>query len=432
MRRLIRELVVFLVLANGMVLAGCATFNDRGSTESVSSLTNSTSEDSREVALASYDESLGEQKSDAPLQLADFSPSKFGTTVKRISGQGPDRELARQLYDEAESLYQEAVAARSAQQGDESHAMFLKASGKYLSAAERWPDSALEEDALFRAGESQFFADRYVEANEHFEALLKKYPNSRYLDLVGARRFVIAQYWLKLEAEGSSVVLGLNLTDKQRPWSDSFGHAIRIYDRMRLDDPTGKLADDATIAAGNALFAKGDYEGADQYYSDLRTNFPSSEHQFMAHYLGIQAKLRGYRGPEFAGGVLDEAEKLVKQVRRQFPKEAGEHREELEKAYRKVRYHKAEREWTMAEYYNKRHEYGAARFYCELILSDFDDTPFADKARVQVPEIADKPRTPPQRLSWLVELFPDGRSAEPRMAAAPESTTDTVTDTKRR
>ncbi len=150
---------------------------------------------------------------------------------------------------------------------------------------------------------------------------------------------------------------------------------------MRLDDPTGKLADDATIAAANALFVGGDYERADDYYNDLRLHFPSSEHQFMAHYLGIQAKLRSYRGPDFAGEVLEEAEKLIKNVRRQFPSESREHEEELTRAYRKVRYFLAEREWEMAQYYAQRHQYGAARFYVDMILNDYADTPFADLAR---------------------------------------------------
>jgi outer membrane protein assembly factor BamD (BamD/ComL family) len=218
--------------------------------------------------------------------------------------------------------------------------------------------------------------------------------------------------------------VGLNLTNKERPWTDTFGHAIRIYDRMRLDDPTGKLADDATIAAANALFTRGDFERADTYYSDLRMHFPSSEHQFMAHYLGIQSKIRAYRGPEFAGELLDDAEKLIKNARKQFPNEAREHQEELEKAYREVRYRKAEREWMMAEYYRQRREFGAARFYLDVVLDEYGDTPFADRAREQVEAITGKPLKPPQRLSWLVDLIPDGDIPEPRMAnAAADSTT---------
>ncbi len=426
MRRLHRELVV-LVIASAAALSGCTALNDRSSADSASSLSRTSNTPPRGVALASYNEPVEQQKTRGPLKASDFYPSNLGTTVKQLSGNGPNRDKARKLYDEGESQYREAVAARS-QQGDTDEGgadvrdLFREASDKYLAAAGLWPDSAMEEDALFRAAESQFYADAYVKSNDYFEKLLKKYPNSRYLDLVGARRFVIAQYWIKLDEENGSALLGLNLTDKQRPWSDAFGHAIRIYDRMRLDDPTGKLADDATIAAANALFAHGDYDRADQYYTDLRTNFPSSEHQFMAHYLGIQAKLRGYRGPEFAGAALDEAEKLVKQVRRQFPAETRQRQEELEKAYREVRYRKAEREWAMAEFYQQRREYGAARFYYDLILADFSDTPFADKARAVVPDISGIFLTPPQRLSWLVDLFPDGRSPEPIMATAPDDT----------
>ena len=300
--------------------------------------------------------------------------------------------------------------------------LFLEASDNYAGAAERWPDSALEEDALFRAGESQFFADHYVQSNDYFERLLKKYPNSRYLDLVSARRFLIAQYWLKLDADPSFTSVSFDITDKSHPWMDTFGHAVRIFDAMRLDDPTGKLADDATIAAGHAYFSKGKFLKADHYYSDLRTHFPSSEHQFHAHFLGIQAKLKGYLGPDYAGGALDEAETLIKQVRRQFPQQARAHRDELDRAFSEVRYRKAEREWSMAQYYRNRREYGAARFYYDILLQDYSDTPFADRSREKVEAIAGKPLTPPQKMEWLVQLFPETASPQPLIATAPGET----------
>lgn len=419
MQRLPRELTLCVVIAFGAAITGCTSFSDLGSVDPPAGPGDTSS---RDVALASYNEPAGASKPGSPLSLSDFSPDNFGTTVKQLSGKGPDREVAQGLYDEAEAMYHSAVASRQREPLTDVSSDFLQAADKYQGAAARWPDSALEEDALFRAGECQFFADQYVKANDTFESLLKKYPNSRYLDLVGARRFVIAKYWIDLDNADHPPVFGLNLTDKQRPWSDTHGHAIRIFDRMRLDDPTGKLADDATIAAANALFARGDYEGADQYYTDLRLHFPSSEHQFMAHYLGIQAKLRGYRGPAFAGDALDEAEKLIKQVRRQFPTETRQHEEELAKAYREVRHRKAEREWTMAKYYAKRNQFGAARFYYDLILEDYSDTAYAEQAEQEVMAIAGKPRNPPQRLSWLVDLFPDGKPSVPVIATAPEET----------
>ncbi len=188
-----------------------------------------------------------------------------------------------------------------------------------------------------------------------------------------------------------------------------------------IHDPTGKLADDATIAAANAYLEAGDYEKADQMYSDLRKTFPSSEHQFMAHYLGIKAKLQAYKGADYAGDTLDEAETLVKQTRRQFPNESRKYAEDLERSFRLIRFKKAEREYVMAKYYLRRREYGGARFYFERIIDDFADTPFANEARQQIAEIADEPAVPAQKLEWLVKLFPNSDAEQPIMASSPSA-----------
>ena len=422
-----RLLVLWLGPAVCLLAGGCTLLPGRGSADPTSSAgTSRSSEAERDVGLVSYEEPVEgddvdeEEEEHKPerLKLADLAPSNIGTTVRRYTGRGPNRMVARELYGKGEDLYREAVALRDKDPEADVVGKFLDASDQFAKAASRWPDSALEEDALFRAGESQFFADHYVKANHYFELLLKKYPNTRYLDLVGARRFLIAQYWLKLNAEPGFKGIGVNLTDSAIPWTDTFGHAVRIYDRMRLDDPTGKLADDATIAAANASFTKGDYDKADQYYSDLRTHFPSSEHQFNAHYLGIQAKLRGYRGARYTGESLEETEKLIQQIRRQFPQQAREHEQELDRAEREVRYLLAEREWLMAQYYTRRKEYGAARFYYDIVLKDYRDTPFAEQAREEVGKLAGKPRVPPQRLAWLVDLFPDSELTKPLVATA--------------
>ncbi len=365
------------------------------------------------VAPASYNEpvpdsdSLASSKVTPPsMSVKDFYPSNIRKTLNNLAGRGPSQKAAEQLYEKGEQAYRQAVELLPRDRG-KAATEFLKASKQYTAAAERWPNSALEEDALFRAAEGQFFADRYVKANEFLEILLKKYPNTRYLDAVGARRFLIAKYWLELEQAHAQSTFAVNLTDPSRPKTDTFGHAVRIFDRMRIDDPTGKLADDATLAAANAYFKQGDFLKADQYYSDLRMTFPSSEHQFMAHFLGIKAKLESYKGPDYAGNALDQAEKLIKLVRRQFPNEARKYEQELSRAYHEVRYRKAERQWEMASYYAHRHEFGAARFYYQVLLKDYRDTPFADRAQEQVGRIATKPANPDQLAPWLVKLFPN-------------------------
>jgi outer membrane protein assembly factor BamD (BamD/ComL family) len=364
------------------------------------------------VRRASY-ESSDEDPPPAPLELDDFSPDNLGKTFKRLIGQGPDRKLARALYAQAEDKYWQASRAEENLTDEERRAMFLEAGELYEEAADRFPDSALEEDGLFMAGESYFFADRLPAANEMYELLLKNHPNSRHLDRVEARRFSIADFWVDLERYDPQSSLTFNFTDDTRPFNGTRRTAIKVFDKIRLDDPTGDLADDATLAAANAWFEAGDYFKADQSYSDMRAMFPTSEHAFAAHYLGVKAKLLCYQGPDYGGQVLDEAEQLIVHMRRAFPKECreGENENFLNRAYAEVRFLKAEQEWTRAAYYDFRAEYGAARLHYQNVLRDYDDTPFADKARERLGEIANRPSVPPQRFGWLVDLFADGKAA---------------------
>jgi hypothetical protein len=129
--------------------------------------------------------------------------------------------------------------------------------------------------------------------------------------------------------------------------------------------------------------------------------------------LGLKTKLLCYQGTDYSGDALDEAEKLIKQIRKQFPKEAKEEEEYLARAWAEVRYKKAEREWDVAQYFCRRGEYGSARLYQQTLIDDYGDTPFAARAKEQMAEQASYPDMPPKRLEWLVNLFPREEPAKP-------------------
>jgi outer membrane protein assembly factor BamD (BamD/ComL family) len=332
--------------------------------------------------------------------------------AKTMVGKGLNPGKAREHYAAATAKYREAVGAS----GDARQETFLEAAKRFDDAAERWPDSALEQDAMYMAAESYYFANYFTKSEERFAELLKRYPHCKYMDMAEARRFSIAHYWLGLNDKKPRSFWQLNLTDEERPVRDTFGHAVRVLDSIRIDDPTGKLADDATLAAGNAYFASNKYEDADHFYADLRKTFPSSEHQFRAHFLGLKAKLESYQGSDYSADALNEAEKLIKQIHKQFPNEADQERQYLSRAYAKVRYQKAEREWKMARYYDRRGEYRAARFHYDILVNQYTQTPFADRARERIAAVADEPDVPPQRLSWLVNIFPDDEDVRPLIA----------------
>ncbi|MFP6648731.1 MAG: outer membrane protein assembly factor BamD, partial [Pirellulaceae bacterium] len=114
-----------------------------------------------------------------------------------------------------------------------------------------------------------------------------------------------------------------------------------------------------------------------------------------------------------SGVVIDEAEKLVDRLRRQFPREERDYRQEINRMHAEVRFQLAEREWTVAKFYDRRNEIGAARLYYSSVLHDFPDTPFAEQAIGRLKEVENMPAKPPQRLTWLVNLFPVEEPARP-------------------
>ena len=185
-----------------------------------------------------------------------------------------------------------------------------------------------------------------------------------------------------------------------------------------MDDPTGRLSDDATLAAGNEHLAARKFNKADEYYTDLRKSYPTSEHQFLAHFLGLKAKLNSYGGPAYGGTCLDEAEKLIKQMRRQFPQESQREREYLERAAAEIRYHKAERLSFLARYYDNRAEYRAATHYYARVAREYEDTPLAFQANDRIAEITGLPPVPSQKMKWLVDLLPESDDVKPLIAAS--------------
>ncbi|MEM7313609.1 MAG: outer membrane protein assembly factor BamD, partial [Planctomycetota bacterium] len=239
----------------------------------------------------------------------------------------------------------------------------------------------------------------------------------RHMDLVDRRRFEIGQYWIKL-TKASSSKNWLPDVSGRRPVMDTFGHAVKVLDKIRFDNPTGKLADDATMAAAVANFEKGKYGAADILFTDVRENFPKSDHLFEAYLLGLKSKLAMYEGPDYSGVVLDEAEGLVRTMMRpMFRREVKGHEEYLSNALKDIRLKKANREYSMAKFYDNRKEYGAARLYYNRVRQEYPDTNLALESENRLAAIASYPDAPEENLEFIAKWFPEDEGrAKPLLA----------------
>ena len=364
-----------------------------------------------DVATVSYEEEffVGERAKPDPL-----STEAIGNTLKSAMGKGPNQTAAKTLFDEADSVFETAVRARQAGEKETTFKKdFRRAGDLYLRAAERLPNSSIEQDSLFQAGEAFFFADSYDKANDAYEKLIQKYSGSRLMDRAEARRFAIAQYWSELQELNPDHLWTYNFTNRERPARDTGGHARRVFNNIRLEDPTGKLADDATLALGNAYFRNKAYLDAADSYEDLRKAYPGSPHLFNATVLEIQSRLRAYRGPAYDGMGIEKANRLMEALVAQFPEQVEDQRTALDELAAEIRYELAARELYLAKLYDRRNENRAARLYYGKIVSKFSDTVLAKEASERLAELRDEPDLPPQKLKWLVDALPKPKDDQP-------------------
>ncbi|PQO38548.1 outer membrane protein assembly factor BamD [Blastopirellula marina] len=380
------------------------------------------------VTPVSYEEEVqrGQSPDETPptVDRAWWDPTGVGQRALEVTGHNSqDKSLAKQLFAKGEALYEEGLAT----EGADREKKMLEAVGYFKRAALYQPGTALEEDSLMYAGECYFFIDYYADATTQYDNLIKKHPNTKHLDVIDVRRFKLARYWLDRYTKDRPWAIQPNFTDEQMPTFDSFGNAIKLFDLIRLDDPTGDLADDATLAAANAHFREANFETADRFYTDLRQNFPTSEHQFNAHYLGVVTKMKVYQGPDYDGKPLDDAEKLLTRMKRQFPDKTQENIEVVEKLDYDIRAAKAQRLWFMAAFYDQRSDFAGARHYYRKIIQEYPSSNMATTAKDRLAEIEGRPDspTPPGQFlySWL-----DRRNDRPQAAATPIQNIATAPD----
>ena len=341
--------------------------------------------------------------------------------VKTQVGYGPDEQRAKEAYAAGEDFFRRQEYESAAKQ--------------FKQTVARWPDSSLEQDAMFFLGESQFFSDNYPDAVDSYEELLRKYPNSPHLDKVIRRQFDIARYWEQHHQYDPNWPITPNLLDDTRPLFDTLGRSLKTYDNIRLNDPTGPLADDSLMATANSYFVRNRYNDADFNYEQIRREYPRSEHQFEAHILGLQCKIRKYQGPDYDGTPLIEAKKLVKQLKQQFAgRLSGEERDRVAIIEVTLRKQLAERDYSRAKFYDETGHFGSAKYYYAQLMSKFPNTPLAEQAQQRYADLGGKPDHPETKLEWLVDVFPEnaerqaisqvplmGRESEVQLARQPKA-----------
>ncbi len=308
-----------------------------------------------------------EKNTEKEFDWSKFDPATFARNIRDWMGMGPDERKAAEAMQSGYAIMRQNPDFKNTEKNVQAAKFFEK-------AAKRWPDSVLEEDALFLAGECYYFSDKYSGALRNYKKLVTKHRSTKYMDTSTMRLFRIGRYWEKRCDQG---VYFVNFRDKTRPVFDTFGYMKKAYEAIYTSDPTGPFGDKALMALAGAHMNRGVNQGDSQFveaaslYASLPDINARSEYLVQARKLELLAKSKAYVGAEYDAKALEEATKLADQTLRQYGDELGNEKNNILDLRESLTQQKAERLYEAGAYFEKRKMYSSARFNYERLLQEY-------------------------------------------------------------
>ena len=177
----------------------------------------------------------------------------------------------------------------------------------------------------------------------------------------------------------------------QQPLIDTRGTGLKALEHVRHHDPTGPLADDAVLQIADYHMASGDYESAALYYDQLVNDHMKSPFLQKAQLAAIDARIKGYMGPEYDGAGLEKARELIKQTMSSFPDRQASY-DNLYHTLDVINDQEAERTFKVGDYYKRTGKVTSAEFYFGKIPQRWPNSPWAVKAKTELAQLAKLPR----------------------------------------
>ena len=260
------------------------------------------------------------------------------------------------------------------------------------------------EKALFYLAESQFKRKKYVAAHDTYDRLFAEHPGTLHLDDMVNREYQIAQIWLAQSDPNAKPEQKLawytHLTGEQ-PLIDAQGMGLKALEHVRHRKSDGPLADDALMQIADFHMKSADYESAAVYYDEMIESQPKSPFAHKAHMGAIDARIKGYLGPDYDGEGLEKARDLVRQTMAAFPEEQASY-EQLYHTLDLINDQDAERTYNTGAYYRKIGKVASAEYYFGKIPQRWPNSPWAVKAKADLAVLAKAPRKGPSLPSKML------------------------------
>ena len=225
----------------------------------------------------------------------------------------------------------------------------------------------------FEAAEAQFYIgacyeklDKPYNAYLAYQKVIDKYPFSNKMDAVLEREFNIAA----ILSETNTKVLGLTFPQHHL--------AIEIYQKIIANAPYNKLAPLSQYRIGLVLKSVGRFSEAKEQFQKVVNEYPESEWAEPAKYEVALSASKASLAPEYD-------QELTKEAKERFEIFVETHpdvdlTENAQQMMGELEDKEAEKDFGVAQFYEKQKEYQSAVLYYESILSRYQKSKWAQKA----------------------------------------------------
>jgi TolA-binding protein len=293
-----------------------------------------------------------------------------------------------------------------------------EAEKQFAKIAKKRKGTTWGENSQYYLAECQFQRKKYVDAHESFERLHADYSGTTdYLEKLTKREYEIAHIWFAQtdpKTPPEQRIPWYGRFDGTRPIIDTEGSALKALEHVRQNAPDGPLADDAGIEIADYYMNHNDFESAALYYDQFIANYRKSPYLQRAQLAAIEARMKGYLGPEYDASGLEKARDLVRQTMRTFP----ERQASFDKLYQTLDHiNEAEAEKTFRDgmYYKRIGKVPSAEFYLGKIPQRWPNSPWAVKAKTELAQLAKLPRQESKPSKILIQPG----STDPYFSAGP-------------
>ena len=231
-----------------------------------------------------------------------------------------------------------------------------------------------------QASEAQYYLGRcreeqadYYRAFRDYRKTIQVYPSTQRFDEILEREYQIANYFLsgkRRKLFGTAAIL---------PARDK---AVEIFQAIVDDGPFSEYGQLAQYKLGLAHLALGDYEAAVQAFEQVMAKYPDSPLVDDARFQIAQASLKGTFRPGYDQAPTDIALRELKTFLREYP--SSELRDTAEQRLREFKQRRAEHEFRVAQFYERRRRAEAAVIYYQSVIDGFPETAWAPQAAARI------------------------------------------------